>query len=123
MNPYDSLPEAERIRRIGELLATAAIRYLRDKDQELASRQTQPSPPAAHIVEVWDLVDDETEKQVLRYLSVHIVAVPAEISLALNISAMTLTRRLARLREAGLIMVSGKTRNARYELAPRVGNN
>lgn len=115
MNPYSSLSEAERIRQIGELLATAAIRYL--EEQPLPPGQSQQRPPAAPILHVWDLVDDEVEKQVLRYLSVHVGAMPVELSRALNVSSMTLTRRLARLREAGLIMVSGKTRSTVYSLA------
>jgi DNA-binding HxlR family transcriptional regulator len=116
MNPYASLSEAERIRQIGDLLATAAIRYLREKDQQLASRQAE-RPPSAPIPHVWDLVDDEMEKQVLRYLSLHVATMPADMGKALNLSSMTLTRRLARLRDVGLVVVSGKTRKVSYSIA------
>ena len=114
MNPYEQLSEGERIRQIGDLMATAAIRYL--EHQGCALRQSQSRLPAT-ISHVWDLVDDDVEKQVLRYLSVKVVAMPAEIGRALNLSNMTLTRRLARLREVGLVFVSGKTRNVSYSLA------
>ncbi len=115
MNPYEQLSEGERIRQIGVLMATAALRYL--DDQPFASRQNHSSVPAATITHIWDLVDDEVEKQVLRYLSQHVVAMPTDMSRALNLSSMTLTRRLARLREVGLVVASGKTRNVTYSIA------
>lgn len=67
---------------------------------------------------MWDLVDDKVEKQVLRYLSQNIGALPVQIERALNLPHTTLVRRLARLRLAGLVVVSGRTRSAQYSLAP-----
>ncbi len=115
MNPYEQLSEKERIRQISDLMATAAVRYL--DDQPSPSPRNQSGIPASTITHIWDLVDDEVEKQVLRYLSQHVVAMPTDMSRALNLSSMTLTRRLGRLREVGLVVVSGKTRNVTYSIA------
>lgn len=68
-------------------------------------------------------MDDNVEKQVLRYLQLQVSAEPVQIRTALGLPEMTLARRLARLRAAGLIRVTGKTRNARYELAAETGRN
>lgn len=119
LNPYRYLSEDERIRKIGELLATAALRYLHDKDRE----SLHDKKPVQARVEVWDLVDDEIEKQVLRYLDVNVMASTGHIEKALHIPHMTLSRRLARLRKAGFIDLTGRTRNAIYCLAINPGNN
>lgn len=121
MSSYRQLPEEERIRQIGDLLATAALRYL--DVQPNASPPGQSKVPVTTMTHVWDLVDDEVEKQILRYLLRHFAAVPADMERALSLSGMTLTRRLARLREVGLVTVSGKTRNALYRLASEALRN
>lgn len=117
--PIHLLTEDERMRAIGDLLATAAIRYLRRQDRE---HLNGPKPIQART-EVWDLVDDEIEKQVLRYLAQNITAIPSVIGKALNIHSKALERRLARLRSLGLVTVSGKTRNAYYSLTTDTSQN
>jgi DNA-binding transcriptional ArsR family regulator len=112
-NPCEDLPEEERLQQIAQLLAVAAIRYSRRQP-----REAKPSPPLASDVPVpiWDLVEDEVEKKILRFIHLKLSVEPAQIREALGISAMTLTRRLARLRQAGLIQVDGRKRSARYGL-------
>lgn len=115
MNPYLQLAEAERIRLIGDLLAAATIRFL--SDQPRTSRISAALPPATRVTHIWDLVDDEIEKAVLRFLSAHQSAKPAQLERLLNVPHMTLSRRLMRLRTLGFVVVSGMTRNASYSLA------
>lgn len=123
-NPYSNLSEEERLQQIAELLATGAIRYLRRLGPvgDPIAKGTG-APTGSGKVEVWDLVEDETEKLILRFLQQRIVAEPILMRTALGLSPMTLTRKLARLRSAGLVRVCGKTRNATYELAPGGGRN
>lgn len=102
-------------------MAVAALRFLDVRPN--APPPGQSDVPLAAIIHVWDLVDDEVEKQILRYLLLHVAAVPADMERALSLSGMTLTRRLAHLREVGLVTVSGKTRNALYSLASDVVRN
>lgn len=113
LKPYRHLSEDERIRQIGELLATAALRYLRS--QPPRSPRDERLDPVS--VPVWDLVEDELERQILRYLAQQIAAPPAAIGNALNLHSKCLERRLARLRSVGLVIVSGRTRNAYYSLS------
>lgn len=107
------------MREIAAILSKAAIIYLRKQDRE---RMRDPKPIQARA-EVWDLVDDEVEKRVLRYISVHVVASPRDIEQALGIPHVTLARRLSRLRAAGIIHASGRTRGAQYCLAAHKGTN
>lgn len=67
--------------------------------------------------EIWQMVDDDLDKQILRYLERSLRASPKQISSALHIPRMTLARRLARLRKLGFVVVVGKTRSAKYEIA------
>lgn len=112
MNPYSSLSEAERFRQIEILVASAVARYWRD-EWLAGGGATTPGP----AIEVSDLVSDEIEKQVLRYLTQQVSASPARMAVSLGIAHSTLVRRLARLRAGGLVVVIGKTKGTRYELA------
>lgn len=117
-HPFAHLGEEERLQQIAEILATGAIRYLRRQDA------MKPAVQAASARrEIWEMVDDELEKQILRFLQQHVSLEPNRIRAALGLSAMTLGRRLSRLRNAGLICVVGRTRRARYELAACAGRN
>ena len=106
---------------IGELLCLAATRFLQAEDR--SNQRAIGKPGVVRPVEMWDLVNDDTEKTILRYLSQAIAASPAQIGAALSLPHSTLVRRLARLRSAGLIVVTGKTSGARYELAGRDQRN
>lgn len=117
-SPFSHLPEEERLQQIAELLAAGALRYARRQGGTV--RPMAIAPPTRQI---WDMVDDDLEKQILRFLQQQVSAEPVQIRAALGLPEMTLARRLARLRSAGLIHVSGRTRRARYELAPAAGRN
>lgn len=121
MSPFVQLPESERLRRIGELLVVAASRYWRD--ETLAGRVKAKRSPASPLFEVSDLVTSETDKRILRYLEQKVSASPVQISAALAIARSTLVRRIARLRAGGLIVVAGRTKGARYELAGQQQRN
>jgi predicted HTH transcriptional regulator len=124
MRPFDrnrNLTKAERTRRIGQLIATAVIRYrhLHPEEFENCSRSS-PSPrqEASVTFDSRDAVADEAEKQMLHYLSVVGTATPRDFQVTLGLSHATIARKLARLRTGNLVTVSGKTNAARYRLAP-----
>jgi hypothetical protein len=127
MKPVSQMTEEERLQEIASLLAIGAMRLLAEEDAKRL-RDQPPVPardkePIQSRMEVWDLVDDEIEKQVLLYLALNILASPADLEHALSISHMTLARRLSRLRAAGFVHVSGRTRGAQYCLAAHHGTN
>lgn len=113
-NPYSMLPEGERYRRVGELIAAAASRYWQEERSAGRCGNTAVAPQP--VLDVTDLVTEPGEKAILRYLTQKISASPAKIGSELGVAHTTLVRRLARLRAGGLISVAGKTRGARYEL-------
>lgn len=116
------MPEPERLRRIGELIAVAVIRYYRDQRlQQVAQRGTKCVSP--ETTDPANPASDDTEKQMLRYLARVGAATPRDFQIALGVSPMTITRRLARLRGAGVLSVSGTKRAARYQLAGDSGAN
>lgn len=112
---YRDIPEPERLRRMGELIATAVIRYYREQRVKAAAQKSAKGEPRK-ILEPADLVSDEIERQMLRYLARVGAATPRDFQVALGVSPMTITRRLARLRATGLLVATGKKRAARYEL-------
>ena len=119
---YAEMPEAERLRRIGELIATAVIRYEREQRSVAPvrrgrdARREEPENPA-------NLVTDQTEKEIVRYLARVGGATPRDLCIALGLSGITITRKLARLRVAGLLTVRGKTRAACYRLRSEFERN
>lgn len=121
-NPYLHLSDEERLRQIGEILHLAVRLYWRR--ERLAGRvapagmidQSEPRKAA-------DLTDDETEKNILRYLTRMVSAPPTQIGAELGLTRSTLGRKLARLKRCGLVMVLGKTKGARYGLAGPPGRN
>jgi CRP-like cAMP-binding protein len=121
VKPRSHLSEEQRLTTIAELLLSAAARYWRDRD--LAERKALGKVQVVRKAEVWDLVDDDTEKQILRYMDKSFSVSPAEIEAVLGIPHTTLVRRLARLRAAGYICVTGRTKRARYQLAGAAQRN
>ncbi len=119
-NSYSHLSEEERLQEIAKILAIGVVRYLQSQPLPMEPAAVTPEDPP---VAIWDLVEDETEKRILRFLHERVEADPALLQTALMISPMTVTRRLARLRQAGLVRVTGKTRGARYMLVPHEGQN
>lgn len=69
-------------------------------------------PPAGP----WELVSDVHEQAILKYLAQFGASAPGELARILDIPVRTVTRRLARLTHAGLLVPQGKTRGARYRL-------
>ena len=114
------LSDQERLRRIGELIATAVIRYRRRQRTTLAKAGAASSGTRIDPVE---LVGNETEKRLVRYLVGAGAATPHELGEVLDLSRSTVTRKLARLRKAGLVTVSGRTKGATYKLKTDFAGN
>ena len=112
---YKTMPYPERCRRIGELLAKAAIRYFR---QQLLARATQriESADSTGPIDPTMLVTDKAEKEMIRHLMIAGEATPLDFCAVLNLSRPTVFRKLAHLRSAGLVKVEGRTQAARYRL-------
>lgn len=120
---YANLAENERLDRIAILIAKAVVLFRRDERLAGKASALDGGEAAEPISDVTDMVTDEMEKQILRYLGRLAPATPRNVGIALNLSRQTVARKLERLRNAGLVTVTGKTRRARYELAGRRGNN
>lgn len=120
LSKYASIAEAERIRRIGALIATAVGRNLASC-RGRSFRPERKNDPATSLRSQHP--NDEIERRMIAYLSRVEVATPQDFRVALGLSAMTVTRRLAKLRTQGLLAVEGKTRSARYRLNARIGAN
>ncbi len=116
LKKYADLPEAERIRRIAALVATAVERFS-SKERSLQTAAANPKVVNASGFDVTRSVGDVTEERMLAYLTRVGAATPRDFQVALGLSPMTVTRRLARLRATGLVVVEGKTRSARYLVA------
>lgn len=119
-NPYSHLSEDERMEKIAELLLIGAERYFR-KHPEFG----RPAAPVVvpRKIAVWDLVSDETDKAILQHLHAAVQSSPAQIGEALGIPRSSLARHMTSLRAAGLVQTSGKTSNARWELAGKSARN
>lgn len=112
---FDHLSEAEILRRIGELLATALVRsgQLTRSPKTLAGRS---STPVAAGADWMDLIGDPIERQLARYLQCAGPTAPRQLIAALGLSRRTAARKLTRLRASGICDVIGSTRGARYQL-------
>jgi hypothetical protein len=110
-----NLSEAERLRRIAELLCEAIART--------AAREAVAAPVAAdsgrHLPPrpgFMTVDNDADAERVIRYLRFVGSAAPAMIRGTLGLSRTGTHRVLIRLARAGKIIVSGKTRNIAYRL-------
>lgn len=120
---FNHLSDEERFERIAALVANAVVLTCGD-----ARLNEKCSPEGASVIvapagDVSDLVSDNTEKQILSYLERVSSATPLNFRATLGLSRQSVARKLARLRAAGLVVVTGKTRLARYELAGQGGSN
>lgn len=122
---YADIPHTERIRRIGELIATAVTRYYQSYQSQPAAtkRQNNADAESGSAPDSVGLVTDETEKRIIQYLTRVGAATPRDLHVALGVSPMTITRRLARLKAAGIVSVTGKIRSARYQLRNNSSQN
>ena len=112
---FDHLSEAEILRQIGELLATALVRSGRLARSPNTSAGRSSTPVAARVDWV-DLIGDPIERQLVRYLQCAGPTAPRELVAAFGLSRRTAARKLTRLRAQGICEVIGSTRGARYEL-------
>jgi len=112
---FDHLSEAEILRRIGELLATALVRSGRLARRPNTSAGRSSTHVAARVDWV-DLIGDPIERELARYLSGAGPTAPRELIAALGLSRRTAARKLTRLRAKGICEVIGSTRGARYQL-------
>jgi DNA-binding MarR family transcriptional regulator len=81
------------------------------------------TPSTAKPLSVAQLVTDATEWRMLAYLERTGAATPRDFQQALGLSPMTATRRVARLRSAGLVTVDGQTRSASYGIRTDFAGN
>ena len=120
---FANLSDEERLDRIATLIAKAVVLFRRDERSAGRVAPVDDLKINAPVREVADFVSDETERRMLRYLGRISSATPLNFRAALGLSRQTVARKLARLRATGLVVVTGKTRLARYELAGQRGNN
>ncbi len=126
MNLAEHMTRAERIQRIGQLLAKGVTLLLLREEEERRAAESQgkvmasgtsdngfqrAENPASTIC----LSDDE--QRILDYLKRVRRASPRDMQSALELSKATLFRRLKRLTEAKLVVGSGSTTAIRYRLA------
>ncbi|MFM8533881.1 MAG: winged helix-turn-helix transcriptional regulator [Acidimicrobiia bacterium] len=116
LTKYAEIPDRERIHRIAEILAVGIERHARQNRLAPAAATAHEQPSAAKPLSVTALVTDSIGRQILAYLERTGAATPRDFQQALGLSPMTVTRRLARLRSAGLVAVEGQTRSARYRI-------
>ena len=107
---FDRLTDAQILRRIGALLATAIVRSGRLRSQNAKVRDGLGTEPESRIDHL------RLERKIADYLRITGAASPAELKRALGLRGRSLTRALARLRSGGLCEVAGRTRAARYRL-------
>lgn len=119
---YQELPEAVRIRRIGELIGLAVLRH-GSLPPAIARQNSATGSVEAQQAEPWALITDKVERQMVRYLERVGAATPRDLQVALGLSSMTVTRHLGRLRAAGVLAVTGRTRAVRYQIRTEFSAN
>ena len=119
---YQELPEAERIRRIGELIGLAVLRH-RGRPRAISRQNSTTGSAEAQPAEPWALITDEVERQMVRYMERVGAATPRDLQVALGLSSMTVTRHLGRLRAAGVLVAKGRTRAVRYQVRTEFSAN
>ena len=117
MNLNIHMTRTERVQRIGALLSKGvSLMLLREAE---AKRKAEFIPTAPAAVEQAERVfdGDESETDVLKYISRVGSASPRDVQRGLSIPKTTAFRRLDRLVKAGCIVRTGKTAAIRYQLA------
>lgn len=113
---YRRMPYDERCRQIGALLAKAAIRLLQEEDSKKRMALAAAETCQRTAMDPTTLVSDEIEKQIVGLIARVGSATPRQIRLALDLNRKMVTRKLARLRSAGIVVASGKTNANTYQL-------
>ena len=113
MNQNLHMTRTERVQRIGAILSKGVSLLLL---REAESKRKVDSVPAVTLAERgFDC--DESETDVLKYISLVGSASPRDVQRGLSIPKTTAFRRLDRLVKAGCIVRTGKTAAIRYQLA------
>lgn len=116
---FDHLAEPEVLHRIGELLAVAVGR----SGQRARLAPQSVAPAGSQPLDHGQLVNDADERRILAHLKLAGVATRQELAAALDLPAATVSRKLVRLRLAGLCVVTGRTRAMRYRLRTEFSAN
>lgn len=119
---FSHLGEAEILRRIGGLLATALARSGRLR-RTPAAPSGEAVATVAGSVDPVELIRDPVARRIARYLRLSGPATPAELTATLEIKRRTVARKLRQLRTGGLCVVTGKTRSAHYALRTDFAGN
>lgn len=112
---FAHLTPDERIRRIGDLIGKAVMIF-RQGERAAGRLTAEGTFLVVPIRDSAELVADAGEKRILRHLQRAGSASPHDFCIALDLPCTTLMRKLARLRAAELVAVTGKTKAARYSL-------
>lgn len=128
MHFTDHMTRAERIARIGELLAKGVTlmlaREARDKAEsksvEVLEQSSKPAKTAFCTEHATP--ENEAETAILAYLRRVGSASPRDIQQALDLSKATAFRRLQRMTKTGLVVRSGQTSAIRYLAMGFAGN-
>ncbi|MBI4623628.1 MAG: helix-turn-helix transcriptional regulator [Verrucomicrobia bacterium] len=120
---FAHLSEAEVLRRIGGLLATALLRSGRLSQRDARTAAGRTNSLSLPIVDPVALIRDPVARRVATFLCIAGPSAPSELAIALGITRPTLTRKLHLLRLGGLCAVTGKTRTARYEFRADFAGN
>jgi DNA-binding Lrp family transcriptional regulator len=117
---FDQLSEAEVIRRIGGILATALLRSGCPRRHLSKSGR---APVASAQVNQASLLRDETERQIVSFLQCAGPTSPSIIGRTLGFPQRVVTRRLTRLRATGVCEAAGETRAVRYRVRDDFSGN
>jgi CRP-like cAMP-binding protein len=117
---FDHLSEAEVIRRIGAILATA---FLRSERLRCQPPKSGGAPMATARTDQGALLRDDTERQIVKFLQCAGPTSPLVLARTLGISQKVITRRLTRLRASGVCEVGGRTRAVRYRVRDDFSGN
>lgn len=119
---FSHLAEAEILRRIGGLLATALARSGRLRRTPAAPSGEAVAAVAASVDPV-ELIRDPVAHRIAHFLRLSGPATPGELAAKLEIKRRTLARKFHLLRTGGLCVVTGKTRGAHYALRTDFAGN
>lgn len=119
---FGHLGFGERRSAIAELVEKAVRLFHRSERSTCIQAQLDGTASSGRLDRAL-LTDDPTEQSIIRYLARVGAASPHDFCIALGIARPTAVRKLRRLRMAGLIVVTGRTRSASYRLRTEFAAN